>query len=246
MTCRSSTVIWSANDGEEAFAAPRNPSVLRACVSATLLAMPVYSYIVTSIKTTADFQLRQKGSGPNFDGGRITLCTCKHKDRATIHRSTDEDDPWKNVWVAGFTSRSEIPSRGLAYLMCVERSFLDQRALWHFLPGRCRRAKSASESQRGDLFQPKASARNDPHNPANYCLPVIEHVHSNKNAWHHDVMPWGRRCLPHRLLLGQPAQSYRWMNVSMILKPDAIGVTAHHHVYPSLDEFIRDLQEFDP
>ena len=210
----------------------------------------MYAYIVTTIETIRDFQLRQRGSAPNFDGGRITLCTCKHKDRATFHPSSDPHDPWKNVWVAGLTSRSEDPSRSLAYLMCVERSFLSQRELWRFLPDGCRRAKSASKSKLGDLFEPKAAAATDPYNPAYYYPPPLSgHVHSTKehpNTWHHDVIRWGRARKPHRLLLGQAAQSYRWIHVKMILKLDSMGVSAHHRMYASLNEFIENLQKFDP
>ena len=146
--------------------------------------------------------------------------------------------------MAGLTSKSEYPSRSLAYLMCVECSFLNQMKLWCYLPSDCRRAKSASESKIGDLFEPKAAAKNYPYNPANYRLPVSDHVHSN--TWHSDVMQWGKRSQPHRLLLGQVAQSYRWMHVKMILNPNAIGVSAHHKMYSSLKEFIENLQEFAP
>ena len=210
---------------------------------------PVYAYIVTTIKTTPDFQLCQTGSGPNFDGGRITLCTCKHKDRATYHLSSDPHDPWRNVWVAGLTSKSEDPSRSLAYLMCVERSFLSQVELWSALSVRCRRAKSASKSELGDLFEPKSAAPNDPYNPEHYYSPIVGHVHSPQkrpDAWHHDVIRWGRWSKPHRLLLGQAAHSYRWMDVKMILKLNSMGVSAHHRIYASLNEFTENLQEFDP
>src|SRR2546426_12367289 len=188
MSCRTSSPTSFANDGGQAFGAPPSPGALLKSTPATLREQPVYAYIVTTIKTTPDFQLCQTGSGPNFDGGRITLCTCKHKDRATFHRSSDPNDPWKNVWVAGLSSKSEDPSRSLAYLMCVERSFLSQLELWRFLPGGCRRAKSASKSELGDLFEPKAAAVNDPYNPAHYyCPPFGGHVHSSKdwpNQWH--------------------------------------------------------------
>src|SRR2546428_8956797 len=144
MTCRSSAPVAFLNSGGQSFPAPQTPGALLASTPATLRDQPVYAYIVTSINTVPpDFQLQQTGSGPNFDGGRITLCTCKHKDRATFHRSSDPNDPWKNVWVAGLTSKSEDPSRSLAYLMCVERSFLSQMELWRALPDSCRRAKSA-------------------------------------------------------------------------------------------------------
>jgi len=211
----------------------------------------VYAYIVTTIKTKPpDFQLHQTGCAPNFDGGRITLCTCKHKDRATFQPLKGQPDPWKNVWVAGFTSKSEDPSRSLAYLMCVERSFLSQVELWHALPNRCRQAKCASKFDLGDLYEPKATAKSDAYNPTHYRAPAVgRHVHStvkHPNTWHHDVMRWGRWSKPHRLLLGQEAQSYRWMNVKMVLKLNAMGVSAHHRLYPSLSGFIDDLLEFDP
>jgi hypothetical protein len=244
MTCRISCSTRFANDDGRAFVAPKSPSGLLASTPVTLREQPVYAYIVTTIKTATDYQLVQFGSAPNFDGRRITLCTCKHKDRATFRPVKDQDDPWKNVWVAGLTSKTANPSRSLAYLMCVERSFLNQLELWRYLPSDCRRAKSASKSKRGDLFEPKAAAANAPHNPTNYYSPIYEHVHST--TWHHDVMRWGRQSKEHRLLLGKATQSYRWMNVKMILNPNAIGVSAHHRIYDSLNEFIADLQEFAP
>jgi hypothetical protein len=249
MTCRSSSSTFLANDGGQAFGAPPSPGALLKSIPATLRGQPVYAYIVTTIKTTPDFQLRQTGSAPNFDGGRITLCTCKHKDRATFRPLKAQPDPWKNVWVAGLTSKSEDPSRSLAYLICVERSFLSQMELWRALPGSCRQAKSASKSELGDLFEPKAAAADDPYNPAHYYSPIRGHVHSTRqypNTWHHDVMRWGRRSKPHHLLLGQAAQSYRWMHVKMILKLNSMGLSAHHKEYHSLNEFIANLQEFDP
>jgi hypothetical protein len=195
----------------------------------------VYAYVVTTIKTTPPgFQLQQTGSAPNFEGGRITLCTCKHKDRATFQPSSDPHDPWKDVWVAGLTRKTEDPSRSLAYLMCVERSFLSQVELWRALPVSCRGAKSASNSELGDLFEPKAAASTNPYNPAHYHAPAVGgHVHStdkHPSTWRRDVMRWGRWSRPHRLLLGKATQSYRWMNVKMVLKLDAMGVSAHHRM----------------
>lgn len=238
-----------ANDAGRSFAAPQSPEELLKCTPSTLHSEPVYAYIVTTIETTPDYQLKQTGCGPNFNGGRITLCTCKHQGRATLQLSRDPNDPWKNVWVAGLTSKTANPSRSLAYLMCVERSFLNQRELWRYLPNDCRQAKSASKSTLGDLYEPKAAAKNAPDNPMCYNSPIRGHAHSTEkepNIWHDDIGGWGRYSLPHRLLLGQVAQSYRWTQVKMILKPDVIGASAHHRIYPSLIEFIENLQEFDP
>src|SRR5438270_714249 len=40
-----------------------------------------YMYTMTSIVLESG-RLEQSGSGPNFEGGLITLCTCKHSMRA--------------------------------------------------------------------------------------------------------------------------------------------------------------------
>lgn len=245
--CRRASVHIEGTDGD-AFPAPSSLKALLNCVPPLLRESPVYAYIVTTIKTKADYRLIQEGSAPNFDGGRITLCTCKHKDRATFHPSRDRDDPWKNVWVAGLTSKSEDPSRSLAYLMLVERSFANHLELWRMLPDYLRSAKSASKSQLGDLFEPKARAAKNPHEPTNYKTPIPDHVHStpkHPNAWHYDVMRWGRSAKAHRLLLGKASQSYRWKQVRILLKMNAIGYSAHHRLFESLDAFIANLQEFD-
>ena len=252
MSCRSSSPASSTVVNEAALAAPPNPSELLAAIPADLREQRVYAYIVTTIKTRRPcYQLEQTGSAPNFDGGRITLCTCKHKDRATFRPSKDRrnPDPWQGVWVAGLTSKAADPSRSLAYLMCVERSFVNQVELWRALPTSCRQAKSASKSVIGDLYEPKPTATSNPHDPANYKSPLVGHAHSpagNPAYWYRDVMRWGRRSKPHRLLLGLASQSYRWTHTKMILRLDVIGHSAHHSLYDSLGEFIQDLQEFDP
>ena len=160
--------------------------------------------------------------------------------------SADPHDPWKDVWVAGLTSKCEDPSRALTYLMCVDQSFLNQYDLWNFLDAKCRAAKSASRSPIGDLYQPKMRAARQPHNPPSYHVPMFEHVHDrphNPGVWRRDIWRWRSR--HHRLLLGQETQSYRWPTVKIILKLNAIGASAHHAIYDSLKEFIDDLQEFD-
>jgi hypothetical protein len=249
MSCRSSSPVVSTAGIEAAFAAPPDPSALLASTLPSLRGQPVYAYIVTTIKTRPpDYRLQQTGCAPNFHGGRITLCTCKHKDRATFKPASNQDDPWKKVWVAGLTSKTEDPSRSLAYLMCVERSFLSQMDLWRELPDKCRRAKCASNSPVGDLYEPKPASKRGPFDPLNYNAPVAGHAHSpgwRLNSWHNDIVRW-RGSKPHRLLLGQAAQSYRWTHTRMILKLNVIGHSAHHRLYDSLAEFIDDLQEFEP
>ena len=249
MSCRGSTPGRVPHDERELLRAPHSPRGLADSLTQSLLERPVYSYIVTTITTNSDRVLQQNGSAPNFGGGRITLCTCKHKDRATFCPSGDASAAWDNVWVAGLTSKTQDPSRSLAYVMLVERSFPNQWELWNYLPEECRRAKSASHSVLGDVFEPKAGAEREPHNPANYSAPIKEHVHSpeeNPNMWHHDVMQWGRRSVSHRLLLGDPEWSFRWRKAEMVMKPGAVGATAHHKLFTTLRAFIDLLEKYEP
>ena len=164
--------------------------------------------------------------------------------------SKNPKDPWKSVWVAGFTSKTEDPSRSLAYLMCVEASFPNQYALWHGLSSQCRNAKLASRSPIGDVFKSRPNAAANPHDLNYYEPPVLgNHVHStwrDPNIWLGDISCWGKKSLPHWLLLGKVGQSYQWPTVKMILKLGVMGATAHHKQFDSLNDFIDSLQEYDP
>ena len=245
MTCAKSSVERSARGGTQLVPPSDTPEGLLSALAGDL-DIPVYAYIVTTIKTgpRPGYTLTQTGSGPNFDGGRITLCTCKHRDRATISRF----GRWDNVWVAGLTSKQDTPSRSLAYLMCVERFFLSQLDLWIALGPHCRAAKSASLSPIGDLYEPTPRPGSDPYDPANYQPPMVGHVHASiggRHPWHDDIRQWGPNHQPHRLLLGQVNKSYQWPRTEMILRPGAImGCSAHHKIYNSLRDFINDLKVF--
>ena len=86
-------------------------AVLRRTIPNALQQSPVYAYILTSVKVRQG-QFVQDGSGPNFQGGYISLCTCKHKDRASApprdcRGIANPDDPWEGVWVAGLCSLKE-------------------------------------------------------------------------------------------------------------------------------------------
>lgn len=232
------------------YRAPVTLAGLASQIPSALQHMPVYSYIVTTIKTTSGGHLVQTGSAPNFDGGRITLCTCKHKDRATMWLSADKHDPWKDVWVAGFTSASGDPSRAFAYLMLVEQSFLSQWALWQGLRSDpvCRLAKSACRSILGDLYEPRRGAAENPHDPRQFHPPISGHVHASgrwPNSWHSDIERWKWK-KPHRLLLGSREHSFRWTTAELILKPGAVGATAHHKQFGSLDDLVAQLLPYVP
>jgi hypothetical protein len=72
----------------------------------------VYCYVITTVKNRGG-QLVQNGSAPNFQGGMITLCTCKHPMRSFL-----EPDEWKGTWIAGFTTvTAGQGGNALVYLM---------------------------------------------------------------------------------------------------------------------------------
>ena len=244
MGCRSSKTKVGLRTNKLSFPAPSSTQALLRSVPAALQGRPVYSYVVPTIKIPPGFHLQQTGSAPNFDGGRITLCTCKHKDRAMFYPSGNRATPWDDVWVAGVTSRSSNPPWTLAYLMLVEDTFPDQWTIWNHLPPSCRNAKSACGSVIGDLYEPKPTASANPRSPGNYQPPITSHVHAS-TYWYHDIQMWTSQKLgisrAHGLLLGDPDYSYRWPTARMRLRPGAMGRTAHHKMFDTLGQFIGNL-----
>jgi hypothetical protein len=162
----------------------------------------IYAYIMTTVVLGED-EFQQIGCGPNFQGGLLTLCTCKHRMRASL--SCEE---WKDKWVAGFTSLRCNHRHWLFYLACVEAAFASHSELWHSeaLTPKARQEKSASKSPLGDLYRPNgelhSAARFD---PCQYHRPVRGHVHfadDLDNRWRIDI---NYRSKPLKLKAKQPA-----------------------------------------
>jgi len=62
----------------------------------------VYAHVISTVAVSAH-EMKQKGSGSNWDGGLITLCTCKAQ-----MRSRGMVSEWSGSWIAGFTGRSRV------------------------------------------------------------------------------------------------------------------------------------------
>jgi len=62
----------------------------------------VYAYVIRTVAVGAD-EMKQRGSGPNWDGRLITLCTCKAQMRSRRMVSV-----WSGSWIAGFTGTSRV------------------------------------------------------------------------------------------------------------------------------------------
>jgi hypothetical protein len=127
----------------------------------------VYCYIIATVEQR-DGRFIQRGSGPNFQGGRISLCTCKHR-----MRTYKDARAWEGAWIAGFTGvAAGRGGNALVYLMRVTHAFDSHAALWASgaIPTAVKRAKAAHLHPLGDIFEPK-DAPGDPYRPRSYIPP---------------------------------------------------------------------------
>jgi hypothetical protein len=203
----------------------------------------VYAYIMSSVVLDGD-KLLQTGSGPNLQGGYITLCTCKHRMRTSLPRNE-----WLGKWVAGFTSVECGGRHWLFYLAKVEEARESQSELWHSgeLPKETRRAKSARYSRLGDLYEPKSELDSvGRFDPDQYHMPITRHSHHKHacdNNWRFDI-DYSRKKLkvkPKRhpsLLVGDPEFSFIWRKPLLY-----VDGRWRQTIYGTLGEFLEDLNE---
>ena len=112
----------------------------------------VYLYVIETIRYK-DQKFLQYGTGPNFQGDLVTLCTCKH-----LMRSSMSDCEWEGKWIAGFTGITEYQSTNfLVYLMKVSEAFKSHYDLWFSDSISCetKLAKAAHLNMFGDIYKPK-------------------------------------------------------------------------------------------
>ena len=203
-----------------------------------LLKRPAYTYIVTSAKAVGG-RFRQTGSAPNFQGGRITLCTCKHKDRASPPKEgchgPNRSDPWQGVWVAGLCSPSAFRPRALFYLMLVEQTCGNHAAAWEVLDSPVK--KSAHRDVFGDIYEPRRVPCPHPRKESSYQPHLPAHVHDAKGrVYDIEQSFYGRHpCL----LIGDPRHSYLWSQpmVTLNAASDIDWSSAHHRFYSRLSDF---------
>lgn len=228
----------------EVFRGMDNPlPILRRNIPAKLQQRPVYVYVLTTVKVR-NGSFVQTGSAPNFQGSYISLCTCKHKDRASAPRSgcrgPDEADPWKGIWVAGLCSRTESRPRGLFYLMLVGQTFASHAECWRGLGGPS--AKSAHRDPFGDIYEPLVQADSAPWSERSYKPHLAEHCH-NSRARKYDIVTSHYNRHP-QLLVGDPKQSFLWSEprVTLTTAADSHWKSAHHRFYPQLEDLLSILR----
>ena len=166
----------------------------------------VYSYVVDTVKHSKG-RLYQEGSGPNYQGDMMTLCTCKHR-----MRTARDADSWNGVWIAGYTSRSRYGEHELFYLMRIAQTFESHHELWFSdsIPEKTKMSKAAHLDKFGDIYQPKTES-GDPYSYQDYFAPCNIHVHCSSDLWHKDIKytnGYGGR-LP-ALLIGDRNFSFLW------------------------------------
>lgn len=179
----------------------------------------VYSYVLTTIKFIGD-KFYQTGTGPNFEGGIITLCTCKH-----FMRAYKDSKDWKDVWVCGLVNIKK--KTYLQYLMKVDYAVDNMFDLCESLPKKVLNVKSASNNKFGDVYTPVKRLRDsdDKYNIKNYNNPIENHKHK---ATYHDDINFFYESLNRypSLLIGDIKNSFIWTKPTIeIIHPNNLKFT---------------------
>lgn len=177
----------------------------------------VYSYVLTSVENNHN-QFSQEGCPPNFEGGLITLCTCK-----ALMRTWKNTSEWKNdAWIVGFTSLDLMGDKRnyLFYLMKVGDAFESFKEMWNAVSLiSARTEKSTRVNLLGDVYEPKPDLV-DKFNSSNYYETIKTHVHAEAHAldrWREDIeyIKKGKRPA---LLVGEVDKSYLWSRPTIYFK----------------------------
>ena len=167
----------------------------------------VYSYVVRTV-TYQKGRLFQTGSGPNFQGDLITLCSCKH-----WMRTYSDVESWKGKWIAGLTSFGLLGGNSLFYLMRISDSLESHRDFWlsERIPKEAKFAKAAHLDRFGDIYKPKGCSGH-PYSHLHYIEPCEGHVHCEPGDWRKDIEYISSRRHRRRpaLLVGDPKLSFLW------------------------------------
>lgn len=163
----------------------------------------VYSYVLTTVKTK-EKKFCQTGCGPNFEGGVITLCTCKH-----YMRAYKDPKGWEGVWISGLINYEG--KTFLLYLMKIKCAVNNMYDLCESLPEKTRNIKSANNSIFGDVYTPKKilNTDKDKFKIENYNPPIEGHKHFDN--YQDDILYFYKSLNRYpSLLVGDPKNSFVW------------------------------------
>lgn len=171
-----------------------------------------YSYVLSTVKfNEKQAVFDQHGSAPNFQGGVLTLCTCKHQMRS--RRSVND---WPGVWLAGFSSRTIFDEKHwLFYLAKIESAYESHADLWSDLNVSTRKVKAAHRNFLGDVYEPKQPWPNGKQrfSPSRYVKPErhAHRQHQQDTAWEKDI-DYRHTVSANRapLLVAEPNLTFLW------------------------------------
>jgi len=174
----------------------------------------IYSYVLTTVNHK-DGTFKQTGTGPNFEGGLITLCTCKH-----YMRAYKDPKDWEGVWISGLVNKNN--KTYLLYIMKVKNAVDNMYDLCKMLPHKTLEIKSANNSIFGDVYTPVKNfiSSDDKFDVKNYNKPIKGHKH--KKIYQKDIKyPKKRIKRNPALLVGDPQKSFIWTKPTIeICHPD--------------------------
>ncbi|WP_145233790.1 hypothetical protein [Urbifossiella limnaea] len=180
----------------------------------------VRSYKMISVYVDDQGRLEHYGSGPNFQGGCLTLCTCAHQIRTEKHAAD-----WEGCWLAGFTSPRLCDRTWLFYLAQVGAGYPTAAGMWTALPA-LQGAKSTRQHRLGDMFEPRlTSSFSNPCKSTSYYPPMVGHSHRRTAAtddWKKDIefsnAQFGRHAA---YLVADPAFTFLWQTPALFLEHHA-------------------------
>lgn len=204
----------------------------------------VYSYVVDTIEEDSIKNFIQKGSAPNFQGGHITLCSCKHFMR-TFKVFEKIKNETRSIWITGICSVKL--DNALFYLMKVSDSYESQYDIWKSLSEDTRQAKNARVSKFGDLYEPVEPWDNaNKYDIKGYEKPREDHVHKkeNSNEWKQDIEYKNKRLNRYPvMIIGDPDYSFLWSTPKIMLKhPKAKKFVCGQKKW-KLEEFLNCLKD---
>lgn len=213
---------------------------------------PVHAYIVSTVRRSQDGsseRFLQIGCAPNFQGSRITLCTCRFDLRMFHQNKEDPNAKFKGHWYVGFTgSNFDKYVHYLFYIMKVERAFRSQAQIFAHLDPKVKSAKNATKSVFGDLYQPKSNVP-DEWDPTNYERPKLGHKHYadyEDTRWYEDIK-YVKKGLNNRSapLIGDNEYSFLWSKPQICKKSDFPPNHIRGQDYASPQELLSDLLQIE-
>ena len=203
----------------------------------------VYGYVIDTVRPTGSGFV-QTGSGPNFEGGFVTLCTCKHAMRATRAARRWSD---RYTWIAGLTGWSAPfnKQQSLVYLR-VGEAYDSQASLVAALRasgrGHVVEAKASTRNPLGDIMVPFPNRRNpNAYGPSGYQTPLLGHAHrrtADATGWHDDIDYVARGGTRPAMLVGDPELTFVWSRP--MVQRRRPGATRPYRVW-TMSEFLDDL-----